>query len=113
MSEQPTGPRKRVQELTREVNRLRRESERRATQLTDALDQLGLQVAALEQRLEDVRVRIETPPAPAPGEAAEAGSLLKVLRREHAQVRARLSALTAYEERLRRVEAASVGEAGQ
>lgn len=42
------------------------------------------------------------PGSPATGEVA--GHLLAEIRREHAQVRARLSAVAAYEERLRRLE---------
>jgi hypothetical protein len=82
-------------------------------------------VSALEERVERLRRAIESPADAAPGTiglvtvesagsaeeagaasevARAAGDLLTEIRREHAQVRARLSAVAAYEERLRRLE---------
>ncbi|WP_051218265.1 hypothetical protein [Nocardioides insulae] len=93
---------------------------------TRELNRLGPQVAALEARLEHLRKRVDTAAypssdpvlprqspdpteptrpdrAPAPA-STETAVLLAEVQRQHQQVRARLSAATRYEERLRRVE---------
>lgn len=89
------------------VQRLER-LERLEVRLADAereLRRVSPQLAALEQRLEDLRERLDSPTyAASPEEQAEARSLVEDVRREHAQVRARISAATVFEERLRVVE---------
>lgn len=67
------------------------------------LARLSPQVAASEARLEDLRQRLEQPRFD-DAERAEALSLVEEIRREHQRVRARISAATRYEERLRQVE---------
>ena len=63
------------------------------------------QLAALEERLEDLRQRLDVPDLDASDtNRAEARSLVEEVRREHAQVRARISAATVFEERLRVLE---------
>lgn len=60
------------------------------------------QVAALEERLEDLRRRVESPEAP--GDLGEARTVLEDVRAEHARVRARITAATVFEERIRVLE---------
>lgn len=69
------------------------------------LMRLSPQVAAMEARIEELRLALE-PSGTLEGaeEQAEARSMLDEMRREHAQVRARISAATVFEERLRVVE---------
>ncbi len=61
------------------------------------------QVAALDSRLEDLHQSAQ-PLAGSPEEVAEARNILDEVRREHAQVKARLTAVAWYEDRLRRIE---------
>ena len=69
------------------------------------LGRVSPQLAALESRLEDLRERLASPTyAASSDEQAEARSLVEEIRREHAQVRARISAASVFEERLRVVE---------
>lgn len=73
------------------------------------LARVSPQVAALEARLETLRERVDDDPAsgqPASGssDAVDVSALLAETRRQHEQVRARLSAATRFEERLRKLE---------
>lgn len=69
------------------------------------LSRIGTQVAALEVRIEGLRQRLDLPSLDADDEArAEARSIVEEVRREHEQVRARISAAMRYEERLRQLE---------
>lgn len=69
------------------------------------ITRISPQVAALEERLESVRERVESPEfTGTDAERSEARSLIDDVRREHAQVRARISAATVFEERLRVLE---------
>jgi DNA repair ATPase RecN len=69
------------------------------------MKRIAPQLAALERRVEEIRQRLEAAPrVDEPAELAESRSLIEEVRREHAQVRVRLSAVTSYEERLRRIE---------
>lgn len=68
------------------------------------LARIGPQVAALEERVEALRERLEPPPDAEAAEGAAARSLLEEVRREHAQVRIRVSTLVKYEERIRQLE---------
>lgn len=64
------------------------------------------QLAALEQRVEDLRLRLDDPAFTADdAERAEARSLVDEVRSEHAKVRARISGAVVFEERLRVLEA--------
>ncbi|MGH3371962.1 MAG: hypothetical protein ACRDPR_18405 [Nocardioidaceae bacterium] len=84
------------------VARLDRQSGRIGALERD-LARIGPQVAALEARVEDLRQRLETPEL-RDGEYAEAVSLVEEVRREHHRIRARITAATRFEERLRRLE---------
>lgn len=88
----------RVGALERRVDAVERTADWSANELA----RLAPQVAALETRVEQ-----KARPIVLAGELEdlpEARSLVEVVREEHARVRARLSLVSAYEERLRRLE---------
>ncbi len=95
------------------VERLNRQHERIAATERD-LARIGPQVAALEVRLDELRQRVEAPTgALDEASAASARAIIEDVRREHEQVRARISAAVRYEERLQQLErrvAALTGE---
>lgn len=68
------------------------------------MERLAPHVAALDARLEDLRVELTPLSAGEPGDLVEALSLLDEVRREHAAIRVRLSMLATYAERLERLE---------
>lgn len=69
------------------------------------LARIGPQVAALEIRVEQLRQRLDVPILDADDETrAQARSIIEEMRREHEQVRARITAAVRYEERLRQLE---------
>ncbi|MFL6159082.1 MAG: hypothetical protein ACJ72D_23590 [Marmoricola sp.] len=77
----------------------------RIAEMERQLIRLSPQVAALEQRVEDLRTRLDDPEFTADdAERAEARRLVDEVRSEHAKVRARISAATVFEERLRVLE---------
>lgn len=79
--------------------------ERRLGDAVREIARIGPQLAALEERVEDLRARLQDPPPSAePGEVEAARSVLDEVRAEHARVRARISAATVFEERLRVLE---------
>lgn len=81
------------------------EVEQRLADAERELVRVAPQVAALEARLEDLVSRLDrTPLSATDAEQAEARSLLEEVRTEHARVRARITAATVFEERLRVVE---------
>ncbi|MGY1748083.1 hypothetical protein [Modestobacter sp. SYSU DS0511] len=89
---------KRLGELERRLEPVERESSWSANELA----RLAPQAAAFEERLEQ-----RQNPVVLAGELSdlpEARLLVEVIREEHARVRARLSLVSAYEERLRRLE---------
>ncbi len=96
---------RRLGELDGRVGSLERRLEtveRQADWSANELARLAPQVAALETRVEQ-----KARPTVLAGELQdlpEARSLVEVVRDEHARVRARLSLVSAYEERLRRLE---------
>jgi len=67
------------------------------------MTRLGPQLAALEARIEDLHERLTTP-AFETSEQAEALSLVEEIRREHQRIRARVTAASRFEERLRQLE---------
>ncbi len=70
---------------------------------------LSAQVATLEERLGRLdEVLSDATLVPAEGDAAEALTVLDAVRREHEQIRVRMQVISAYEERLRRVEASVI-----
>ena len=64
---------------------------------------IEVRLAELEQRVHDARSPAEGT-APDAAELAEAHALVDDVRTEHARIRARMQVISAYEERLRRVE---------
>ena len=95
---------KRIGELERRLDPVERESSWSANELA----RLAPQAAAFEARLEQ-----QAAPTVLTGELTdlpEARTLVEVVREEHARVRARLSLVSAYEERLRRLEQRSLGQ---
>jgi len=69
------------------------------------VNRISPQLAALETKVEDLRQQLEAVPVAADGqEVAESRRLVEAIQREHQQIRVRLSAVTTYEERLRRIE---------
>jgi chromosome segregation ATPase len=62
------------------------------------------QVAAQESQLESLREKISAVPAADQPQVDEARSLIDEIRREHMQVRVRLTAVAQYEDRLRKLE---------
>ena len=91
----------RVRALQERVER----QHQRIAELERELTRVSPQVAALEERVEDLRQRLDVPDLDASdADRAEARSLVEEIRREHAQVRARITAATVFEERLRVLE---------
>lgn len=76
---------------------------RRIGALERDMNRMGPQMAALEARLESLRERLVRPEA-GPGDYDEALSLVEEVRREHERIRARISAASRFEERLRQLE---------
>lgn len=77
----------------------------RIAELERELGRVSPQLAALEARVEDLRENLGQRPISATAEEHdEARLLLDDVRREHRQVRARISSATVFEERLRVVE---------
>jgi uncharacterized coiled-coil protein SlyX len=96
--------------LERQAERLRSHEElvnraaSSALRLAALTEIVGSQVAALESRFADV---LETAGAPLPvgdGDVDEARTLIEEVRAEHRRIRERFGVVTAYEERLRRLE---------
>lgn len=101
--------RRRVRDHERRLRRLERLYEQRQVDkvpgLVNHFERLQLQVASLETRLEDVRQVLDDPMRPGTSEErAEARALIDEIRREHQQIRARMTAVSWYEDRLRKLE---------
>lgn len=76
---------------------------------TREVNRISPQLAALETKVERLRLALEAVTAPGvgsstPTELAEARGLVEGIQEEHRRIRVRLTALTQYEERLRRIE---------
>lgn len=76
---------------------------------TREVNRISPQLAALETKVERLRLALEALTAPGvgsstPAEVAEARGLVESIQEEHRRIRVRLTALTQYEERLRRIE---------
>lgn len=68
------------------------------------VNRIAPQLAALEAKVEDLRQRLDDPAFTLGDEEQQARSLVEEIRLEHQRIRVRLSAVTTYEERLRRIE---------
>lgn len=95
----------RLQRL-RDALRAAGDNERRIADLERELVRVSPQLAALEERVEQLAARLSAPPVGEVDDAqlAEARSLVDEVRAEHARVRARITAATVFEERLRVLE---------
>jgi tetrahydromethanopterin S-methyltransferase subunit G len=82
----------------------------RADWTANEVERMIPHVASQESQLEALRQKLTVLPPAEPGELAEARSLIDEVRREHAQVRARLTGIAKYEERLGRLEERLRGE---
>jgi chromosome segregation ATPase len=92
--------RHRLDDLARrfeEVERLQRWT-------ANELERIIPQVAAQESQLESLREKISVTPAGDQPQIDESRSLIDEIRREHAQIRVRLTAVAQYEDRLRKLE---------
>jgi len=86
----------------------------RIDELERELIRIAPQVAALEQRVEDLRTRLDDPAYVADqAEQEEARRLVDEVRAEHARVRARISGAVVFEERLRVLESRAGIDPGQ
>jgi chromosome segregation ATPase len=80
------------------------EVERLQRWTANELERIIPQVAAQESQLESLREKITAVPAGDQSQIDESRSLIDEIRREHAQVRVRLTAVAQYEDRLRKLE---------
>jgi chromosome segregation ATPase len=90
----------RLDDLTRrfdELDRLQRWT-------ANELERIVPQVASQESQLESLREKISATPAADQPQIDQARSLIDEIRREHAQIRVRLTAVAQYEDRLRKLE---------
>jgi chromosome segregation ATPase len=76
----------------------------RADWTANEVERMIPHVASQESQLEALRDKLAAAPTATPAETEEARSLIDEVRREHAQVRARLTGIARYEERLGRLE---------
>lgn len=95
----------RQRDLTASLGKRLAEVERATKVRSTEHDKLGFQFGAIEQRLGGVEQRLaDGRLVTDPAAEAEARRLVDEIRREHEQIRARMQIVSAYEERLRRVE---------
>ncbi|NYI45470.1 uncharacterized protein involved in exopolysaccharide biosynthesis [Nocardioides aromaticivorans] len=78
--------------------------ERRLADAVRELGRMGPQLAALETRVEELAARLAPSPTGDAADVEAARNVLEEVRAEHARVRARISAATVFEERLRVLE---------
>jgi prefoldin subunit 5 len=97
--------------LDRQAGRIEKTEQRTQSTAKDAelhvreVNRIAPQLSALEAKVEDLRQALEaTPRIQGSGDLEAARSLVDEIRAEHARIRVRLSAVTTYEERLRRIE---------
>ena len=87
-----------------ELTRCCHEVERLQKWTANELERIIPQVGAQESQLESLRDEIGAVPAADRPQIDEARSLIDEIRREHRQIRVRLTAVAQYEDRLRRLE---------
>ena len=92
--------RRRLDDLINRVNGFHDRAEWTASQVERVLPQ----VASQESELESLREKLAVVPGADQPEIEAARSLIEQIRREHAQIRVRLTGIAKYEERLRRLE---------
>jgi hypothetical protein len=98
--------RSRLDELISRVNGFHDRAEWTASQV----ERVVPQVASQEAELESLRAKLVVSSAADLTDVDAARSLIDEVRREHAQVRVRLTGIARYEERLRRLEESSAEE---
>lgn len=96
--------RARLDERMADLDRRFRELERLQQWSANELERIIPQIAAQEERLETLREQLAAVPAADRPQLDESRSLIDEIRREHSQIRVRLSAVAQYEDRLRRLE---------
>ncbi|HEX2132987.1 MAG TPA: hypothetical protein VHH15_15670 [Actinophytocola sp.] len=110
----PGELRKRIRELQEargeharrlgELERRYAEVDRLQKWTANELERIIPQVAAQESQLESLREKLAAVPAAERPEIDESRSLIEEIRREHSQIRVRLTAVAQYEDRLRKLE---------
>ncbi|MGH3670302.1 MAG: hypothetical protein ACRDSH_06660 [Pseudonocardiaceae bacterium] len=98
----------RLAELEHRLDGLRGELD----SMRNELDRIIPHVASQESALQALRDQLDTVPAADSAQIHQARSLIDEIRREHAQIRVRLSGIAHYEVRLRRLEDLSIPSAG-
>jgi chromosome segregation ATPase len=99
-----------VEDLRGQLHDLRSrfdELERLQRWTANELERVIPQVAAQESQLESLREKIAAVPLGDQPQIDESRSLIDEIRREHAQIRVRLTAVAQYEDRLRKLESRS------
>ena len=91
---------RRLGDLERRYN----EVERLQLWSANELERIIPQIAAQESQLESLRAKLAAVPAAERPEIDESRSLIEEIRREHSQIRVRLTAVAQYEDRLRKLE---------
>jgi hypothetical protein len=102
----------RLEDQHRRINELQRRMDVRlpiavnkANRALTEVQRMQPQTSSMELRLEELRQAVSTRLDPGtPEDQAEARRLLDEVRREHEQIRARMTAISWYEDRLRRLE---------
>jgi chromosome segregation ATPase len=92
--------RSRMAELDRRFGEIERAQQWSANEL----ERIIPQVASQESQLESLRDKITAVPAADQPQIDETRSLIDEIRREHSQIRVRLTAVAQYEDRLRKLE---------
>ena len=87
-----------------ELERRFREVEKAQHWSANELERIIPQIAAQESQLESLREKLDAVPAADQPQIDESRSLIDEIRREHSQIRVRLTAVAQYEDRLRKLE---------
>ena len=95
--------RKRMDRIA-EFERRFREVEKAQHWSANELERIIPQIAAQESQLESLREKLDAVPAADQPQIDESRSLIDEIRREHSQIRVRLTAVAQYEDRLRKLE---------
>ncbi|HEY7593244.1 MAG TPA: hypothetical protein VH969_08815 [Actinophytocola sp.] len=87
-----------------ELERRFREVEKAQHWSANELERIIPQIAAQESQLESLREKLAALPAADQPQIDESRALIDEIRREHSQIRVRLTAVAQYEDRLRKLE---------
>lgn len=95
----------RIRQLERRLDERLPDAVRKATKAVTEVERMQPQTASMELRLEELRQRLDTRLDPGtPEDLAESRRLIDEIRKEHEQIRARMTAISWYEDRLRKLE---------